>query len=388
LKERVATVLVVGAGPAGARCAETLRAEGFDGRVILVGGEREAPYERPALSKEFLASACESESVLLRPPSFWADRGIELVLGTRIGSIDASRRTAVSTTGKLFAWDALVLATGARPRRLPGPAVRGVHTLRSLQDALALRRALRPGGRLTIVGAGFVGTEVASTAAGLGVEVVLLAAGRGPLERVLGREVGALLVDRYRAHGVDVRLGARVTRFRADGRGRLREVVLSDGARLPSDAALVGLGAIPECPPVSGLAAGGGIATDACGRTSIPSVYACGDVASAWRPSLGRRLRIEHWTNAAAQGAAAARAILGDEQPHDEAPYFWSDQFGLRLQYVGHADKWASVEIEGERDSFTAMYRGRDGRLLASLFANRAREIAAFRRELAARAAA
>jgi len=388
LKKRVATVLVVGAGPAGARCAETLRAEGFDGRVILVGGEREAPYERPALSKEFLAGACESEGVLLRPPLFWADREIELVLGTRIGFVDASRRTAVSTTGKVFAWDALVLATGARPRRFPGPAVRGVHTLRSLRDALALRRALRAGSRLTVVGAGFVGTEVASTAAGLGVEVVLLAAGRGPLERVLGLEVGALLVDRYRAHGVDVRLGARVTRFVADGRRRLRTLVLSDGKRLHSDAALVGLGAIPECAPVSGLASEGGIATDACGRTNIPSVYACGDVASAWRPSLGRRLRIEHWTNATAQGAAAARAILGDEQPHDEAPYFWSDQFGLRLQYVGHADKWAAVEIEGERDSFIAMYRGGDGRVLASLFANRAREVAAFRRELAAARAA
>jgi 3-phenylpropionate/trans-cinnamate dioxygenase ferredoxin reductase subunit len=383
LKERVATVLIVGAGPAGARCAETLRAEGFDGRVILVGGEREAPYERPALSKEFLAGACESESVLLRPPSFWADRGIELVLGTRIGFVDASRRTAVSTTGKLFAWGALVLATGARPRRFPGPAVRGVHTLRSLQDALALRTALRPGGRLTIVGAGFVGTEVASTAAGLGVEVVLLAAGRGPLERVLGLEVGALLVDRYRAHGVDVRLGARVTRFRADRRGRLREVVLADGGRVTSDAALVGLGAIPECPPVSGLAAEGGIATDACGRTSTPSVYACGDVASAWRPSLGRRLRVEHWTNAAGQGAVVARAILGQEEPLDEVPYFWSDQFGLRLQYVGHADEWAAVEIEGKRDSFSAIYRRGDGRLLAALFANRAREVAALRRDFA-----
>jgi 3-phenylpropionate/trans-cinnamate dioxygenase ferredoxin reductase subunit len=372
------SVVVIGAGLAGSRCAETLRAEGFDGRLVLVGEETTPPYERPALSKEFLSGA--REGVELRPREFWAERDIELVLGRRIESVDLLHRSA----GEGLDWDALVVATGSRARRLPFAVPEGVHTLRTVADAEALRGELRTGARLVIVGAGFVGAEVASTARGLDVEVTVLDLGRVPLERVLGLEVGAMLADRHRSHGVDLRPETGLGRFVEDERGRVAAVELTDGTTLACDAVLVAVGAEPAGELVE--ADRGGIPTDACGRTAIPGVYACGDVASAWRPSVSRRVRVEHWTAAAGQAAAVARAILGEERPYDDLPYFWSDQFGLRLQHVGHAEEWAAVEIDGEPDSFTARYLDREGKPLAALLANRPREVAAFRRELAAAA--
>ena len=368
-------VVIVGAGLAGSRCAETLRAEGFEGRVVLVGEEPTPPYERPTLSKEFLAG--EREKVELREPEFWAEREIELVLGRRIESVDLLHKSA----GEGLEWDALVIATGARARRLPFDVPAGVHTLRTVADAAALREELGPGARLVIVGAGFVGAEVASTALKLGAEVTVLDIARVPLERVLGPEVGGLLADRYRARGVDLRPETGLARFVEDPRGRVTAVELTDGTTVPCSTALVAVGAEPAVELVE--ADRGGIPTDACGRTAIPGVYACGDVASAWRPSVSRRVRVEHWTSAAGQAASVARAILGREQPYDDLPYFWSDQFGLRLQHVGHAEEWAAVEIKGDPDSFTARYLDGEGRPLAALLANRPREVAALRRELA-----
>ena len=370
-----ASVVIVGAGLAGSRCAETLRAEGFEGRVVLVGEEPTPPYERPTLSKEFLAG--EREKVELREPEFWAEREIELVLGRRIESVDLLHRSA----GDGLEWEALVIATGARARRLPFDVPAGVHTLRTVADAAALREELGPGARLVIVGAGFVGAEVASTALKLGAEVTVLDIARVPLERVLGPEVGGLLAERYRARGVDLRAETGLARFVDDAGGRVTAVELTDGTTVPCSTALVAVGAEPAVELVE--ADRGGIPTDACGRTAIPGVYACGDVASAWRPSVSRRVRVEHWTSAAGQAASVARAILGREQPYDDLPYFWSDQFGLRLQHVGHAEEWAAVEIEGDSDSFTARYLDGEGRPLAALLANRPREVAALRRELA-----
>jgi NADPH-dependent 2,4-dienoyl-CoA reductase/sulfur reductase-like enzyme len=365
-------VVIVGAGLAGSRCAETLRAAGFDGRVVLVGDEGRGPYERPALSKEFLAG--ERETVELRADTFWAEREIELVPGRRIEAVDVERRLADD-----IPWDALVLATGARARRLPFEVPPGVHTLRTAADAEALRAALRPGARLAIVGAGFIGAEVASTARALGVEVTLVDVGRAPLERVLGAEVGRILAARYRDHGVDLRLGVGLGRFLSARDGRVRAIELTDGAVVACDAALVAIGA----EPVGELAGAGAIETDACGRTSLPGVFACGDVAAAWRPSLARHLRVEHWTSAAGQAATVAHAILGEERPYDDLPYFWSDGFGLRLQHVGHAEEWTSVEIEGGRDSFVARYLDATGVPHAALLANRPREVGLLRRELA-----
>jgi len=374
------SVVIVGAGLAGSRCAETLRAEGYDGRVVVVGEEPARPYERPALSKELLAGARASAE--LRPPEFWAERGIELRLGERVEAVDLARRTA----GPGLEWDALVLATGARARRVPLPTPEGIHVLRTLADAEALREELRPGRRLAIVGAGFVGVEVASTARSLGLEVTVVDLASVPLERVLGPEVGELLAARYREHGVELRLETGLAGFLAGPDGRVRGLELADGSEVVCDAALVAVGVAPAVElhgdPRSG------IETDACGRTALPGVYACGDVAAAWRPSLGARVRVEHWTSAAGQAAAVAHAILGRERPHDELPYFWSDQFGLRLQHVGHAHSWAAVELEGDESSYTARYLDEDGRPLAGLLANRPREVGPLRRELASAARA
>ena len=356
------TVAIVGAGLAGSRCAETLRAEGFDGRIVVFGEEPHAPYERPALSKELLAGA--RESVELRAPSFWDERGIELRLGRRVEQVDLLGRRVDDVR-----WDSLVLATGATPRRLPGPA----HVLRTLDDALRLREELGTGRRLCLVGAGFVGAEVASTAAGLGVEVTLVEAAPVPFGRTLGVEIGSLLVGRWRDQGVDVRLGVGVDRIEA---GR---VTLADGSEIHSDVVLVGIGVVPAGELVGAV---GGIPTDACGRTDLPDVYACGDVAVAHRPFLGRQLCVEHWTSAAGQAATVAHAVLGRERPYDDLPYFWSDAFGLRLQCVGHADRWHHVAIDGGPDSFTARYLDEAGRPLAALAANRPREVGALRREV------
>jgi NADPH-dependent 2,4-dienoyl-CoA reductase/sulfur reductase-like enzyme len=353
-----------------------LRAEEFNGDIVLVGEEAREPYERPALSKGFLSG--ERSDLQLRPGAFWRDRAIELRLGTRVHHIDIRRRLA-RTPGGAIRWDALVLATGARSRRLSfldGRA--GVHVLRTFADAEALRSELRPGRRLAIVGAGFVGTEVASTALGLGLEVSLLEAGETPFEATLGSEVGSALADRYRAAGVDMRVGARVAKVMTTG-GRPRALVLACGDEIACDVVLVAVGT----DPATELFCRGPIEIDACGQTRLPGVYACGDAATAWRPGIHCYLRTEHWSSAAAQGAAVARRIMGREEPADEVPYFWSDQFGLRLQHVGHGSGWASVAFEGSRDSFIARYLARDGSPVAVLFGNRPQEVAAVRRELA-----
>jgi 3-phenylpropionate/trans-cinnamate dioxygenase ferredoxin reductase subunit len=372
------SVVIVGAGLAGSRCAETLRAQGFDGQVTLVGDEPLGPYERPALSKEFLSG--KKERVALRPESYWEEREIKLVLGHRVERIDVALGTIPGAPPP----DALVIATGARARGLPFSCPRGVHTLRTAADAERLRDALEPGGRLAVIGAGFVGAEVASTARSLGVEVTLIDLEEAPLMRVLGREVGDLLADRYRAGGVELRLGVGLDSFVVTSSGRLTGIALTDGSTVACDTALVAIGAAPECDLLGDPRAG--IRTDACGRTEHPGVYACGDVAQSWRPSLSAHVRVEHWTSAAGQAAAVAHAILGDDRPYDEVPYFWSDQFGLRLQHVGHAEAPASIEIEGEPESFTAHYRDADGRLLAALTANRPGDIGALRREPAGEA--
>jgi 3-phenylpropionate/trans-cinnamate dioxygenase ferredoxin reductase subunit len=370
-------VLIVGAGLAGSRCAEVLRAEGYAGEVVLAGEEEQPPYERPALSKELLAG--HRDDVGLRPDRFWAERGIDLRLGTRVRKIDVRRRLARTDAGPI-GWDALVLATGARARRLPAlDGQPGVHVLRSLADARRLGDALAPGRRLAVVGAGFVGAEVASTAAELGVEVSLLEAGGVPFGPILGDHVGRVLAERYRSAGVDLRTEALVETLRAAPGGRPRALALACGTEVACDAALVAVGA----EPATELLGGGAVETDACGRTARPGVYACGDAATVWRPSVGRHARTEHWTSAAAQGAAVARAILGKNASADDIPYFWSDQFGLRLQHVGHGSGWDRVVLEGTPDSFSARYLARDGGLVATLLANRPHEVAAVRRELA-----
>jgi 3-phenylpropionate/trans-cinnamate dioxygenase ferredoxin reductase subunit len=353
------SVLVVGAGLAGARTAETLRAEGYDGRIVIVGDELLPPYERPALSKEYLAGVKAEQDLLLRRPSAWSEQQIDLRLGRRVVTVDTFARTATTAAGEQLGWDALVLATGARPRRLPFPDLPGVHALRTIVDARALREALVPGVRLVVIGGGFVGAEVASTALALGARVAMLEALSAPFERTLGPALGRLLADRYRLYGIDLRLRTGATGFLAGADGALRSIVLSDGSELRCDVALIGIGVEP--------------ASELVPRdVDRAPVYACGDVTGG--PG--------HWTSAAAEAAAVARRILGLPPQPVQPAFFWSDQFGLRLQLVGRWHPTATVELDGAEDAFLARYHDREGRLVAALGANRPAEIAAVRREL------
>jgi len=331
------SVLIVGAGLAGARCAETLRGEGYGGRLTLVGEEPVAPYERPALSKEFLAGDRSADDLLLRPSGYWAEQGIELVLGRRVEALGPEPGGTV------------VIATGARARRPPVPGAERALVLRTLADAVALRERLRPGRHLVVVGGGFVGAEVASTARGLGLRVTVLELGPAPFASALGPEVGRLLAARYREHGVDLRTETAAAALEE------RRVVLADGEAVDCDVVLLAVGAEPA-------------------RELLrDDVQACGDAAGG--PG--------HWTSAAADGVAAARRILGLAPLPAQPPFFWSDQFGLRLQLVGDPRGARRTELEGTGESFAARYVGPDGRLLAALAANRPSEAAAFRRELA-----
>jgi 3-phenylpropionate/trans-cinnamate dioxygenase ferredoxin reductase component len=357
------SVLIVGAGLAGSRCAETLRAEGYGGKLVLVGDELLPPYERPALSKEYLAGTKPEQELLLRSPSWWAQREIELRLGQRVVRVDPRHRSATTAGGEELGWDVLVLATGARPRLLPFPVPEGVHTLRTVVDAGMLRAALVPGAHLVVVGGGFVGAEVASTAVALGVRVTMLEALAAPFERTLGPALGGLLAERYRSFGVDLRVHTGATGFGAGPDGAVRSVRLTDGSEIRCDVAFVGIGVEPAADllpaPVSGV-----------------PVFACGDVTSG----LG------HWTSAAAEAAAVARRVLGLPPQPVQPAFFWSDQFGLRLQLVGQATATAVVELEGGEESFLARYQDDEGRLVAALGANRPAEVATLRRELAAAA--
>jgi 3-phenylpropionate/trans-cinnamate dioxygenase ferredoxin reductase component len=348
------SVLVAGAGLAGARCAETLRALGFNGRVTLVGGEPMPPYERPALSKEFLIGERSAADLLLRPGSFWEAQAIELVLGETI--VAAGSGSATTASGMTLTYDALVVATGARPRRLPDvPA--GVHVLRTLDDAETLASALRRSRQLAIVGGGFVGAEVASSARKLGVDVVLTEASEAPFASLLGRDVADVLVRRYCAHGVDVRTGVSVARFAVDAAGRVTAVALSDGSEVACDLALVSIGVDP--------------ARDLAPAPSA-SVHLCGDAAGGG-----------HWTAAALDGSGVAHDLLELARPPVPSPYFWSDQFGLRLQLVGASRGADTVELDGNDGAFVARYRARDGTTLGALAVNRPAEVASLRRELA-----
>lgn len=353
------TVLIVGAGLAGARAAETLRAEGYEGCVLLVGEEEVPPYERPALSKEFLSWRKTEQELLLRPEAFWHEHGIELLLGRRIVAVDAAARSARTACGRCLEWDALIVATGARARRFPGAVPAGVHTLRTLADARALRDELVPGAHLFVVGGGFVGAEVASTALAAGVHVTMLEAAAVPLERALGADVGRLLADRYRDYGIDLRLQTGASGFRAGADGRVRSIVLGDGSELRCDAALVGIGVEPADELLPRRIEG------------VP-IHAAGDVADGHG----------HWTSAAAGAVDVARRLLGLEPLPSQPPFFWSDQFDLRLQLVGDTHAAASVELDGDDDSFVARYRDATGALVAALAANRPASVATLRREL------
>ncbi|ETT25374.1 Ferredoxin--NAD(+) reductase [Rhodococcus rhodochrous ATCC 21198] len=355
-------IVVVGAGLAGVRAAEELRHGGFDGELVLIGDEPHLPYDRPPLSKDVVRGG--TDDTTLRPREFFDDQRIELRLGVRVQALDAAARTVALSDGQSVGFDELIVATGLRPRRLPGTAgLAGVHVLRSVDDSRALRAAVVPGGRALIVGAGFIGCEVAASLRARGMDVVLVEPQPTPLASVLGERVGALVARLHTDEGVDVRAGVGVRALRGDG--RVTGAVLSDGTDLDVDLVVVGIGSVPVTDWLdgSGVRVDNGVVCDGVGRTSAPHVWAVGDVA-AWEVSDGRCARLEHWTNAGEQAKVLAGALLGSTVADAaRVPYFWSDQYDVKIQALGavRADDTVHV-VRDDGRKFLAYYE-RDGRL-------------------------
>ncbi|GIE40948.1 NAD(P)/FAD-dependent oxidoreductase [Actinoplanes lobatus] len=336
------TFVIVGASLAGAKAAETLRAEGFAGRVVLVGEEERLPYERPPLSKGLLLGSAEPESTLVHDREWYAASDVELRLGTRVTEVDAERRVVRAGDDEI-AYDRLLLATGSRPRRLLG-GDENVLYLRGLDDSLRLLAVLGTGGHLTIIGSGWIGLEVAAAARERGVAVTVVAPEAVPLQRVMGERIGGVFADLHREHGVDFRFGSGVQELRGS------EVVLDGGEILRTDHVLVAIGAEPNVGLArrAGLAVGDGVLVDALHRTSDPAIFAAGDVAAVEHPGYGERIRVEHWANALHSGPAAALSMLGRGSPWTNVPYFFTDQYDLGMEYAGRLTPGATVVIRGD----------------------------------------
>lgn len=386
------SVTIVGASLAGMRAAESLRREGFDGTVTVVGDETDAPYDRPPLSKQVLAGEWEPERIALYDTDALDDLQLTWRLGTRAVAFDAASRTVTLDGGERLAADGVVIATGARTRTLRGSEhLAGVYTLRSLADSLAIRAEFEATPRrVVVVGAGFIGAEVAATARGRGLDVTMVEMAETPLERVLGAELGRVCADVHRDHGVDLRLGVGVAEI--TGADRVEQVVLSDGTRLDADVVIVGVGVIPntEWLEGSGLEIDNGVV---CDETCLaaPGVVAAGDVARWPNRLFGQSMRVEHWDNAIDQGMAAARRLLAgeDAEPFTPVPWFWSDQYDRKIQLAGRSgpdDEVAVVTGSPEERRFAAIY-GRGGRIVAVLGFNRPRHVMQYRRLIARGAA-
>lgn len=384
------TVAVVGASLAGLSAARALRGQGYDGRVVVIGDEPHRPYDRPPLSKAFLQGLSSLADIELEGPDD-ALLDLDWRLGTAAVGLDPTGRAVLLADGSEIRADGVVLATGARARALPGaPAPTGVHVLRSLDDALALREDLQRGGSLVVIGGGFIGAEVASTARSLGLDVTVVEALPVPLAGPLGAEMGAACGELHAANGTRLLTATGVTGLvTAAGGNRVTGVELFDGRELPADVVVVGIGAQPnvEWLEGSGLALAGGVVTDARGATALPGVVAVGDCAAAWSPAAGRHVRIEHWTHALEQPAVAVSALLGAPLPADPPPpYFWSDQYGARIQFAGarrDGDEVRVVEGSLAERSFLAVYE-RAGVPVAVLGLDQPRLFTRWRRQLRA----
>jgi len=367
------TFVIVGASLAGAKAAETLRAEGFDGRVVLIGEEAERPYERPLLSKEYLRGEKPAAKLYVHDEGFYADNHVELLTGTRVVSFDPGAREVTLAGGSSMAYSRLLLSTGAAPRRLPLPGadLPGVRYLRTMGDSQALRAAILAASRVVVIGAGWIGSEVAASARQLGAEVAVVAPEAVPLERVLGPLVGGVYRDLHDEQGVDLHLSTQVEAI--VGNGGARGVRATDGSLIEGDLVVVGVGVAPrdELAREAGLSLENGIVVDEFLRTSAPDVFAAGDVAATWNTMYHRRIRMEHWANALNQGQCAARNMLGQDTPYAKLPYFYSDQYDLGMEYNGHAADWDRVVLRGDLPGreFLAFWL-KDGRVLAGMNAN------------------
>jgi 3-phenylpropionate/trans-cinnamate dioxygenase ferredoxin reductase component len=375
-------VVIVGGGLAAQRCCETLRSKGNEDPIRILCAEPHPPYDRPPLSKEMLSGEMPEDALMLRPAAWYAEKGVDLLIDSSATRLHPAEHRIEHHKGNLR-YSSLVIACGSEPRMLPAlDGYANVQALRTLKDARALRKALRPGCRIAVIGAGFIGLEVAATARKLGAEVTLIEAATAPLAAVLGEQLGGWFADLHREEGVEVLLSSMVTAAR--GGKRVRELVMSDGRSVPCDRVVVGVGVKPATGWLasSGLDEGG-VLVDPEGRSAAPDVYAAGDAACVYDRSLTRHVRTDHWDAAARQGAAAARAILGLPPAPEPPPSFWSDQYGVRVQYVGRADDADRVVVDGDlaaRDFQAELTR--DGVPVAVLLVGRPRALPAARKRL------
>jgi 3-phenylpropionate/trans-cinnamate dioxygenase ferredoxin reductase subunit len=354
-------IVIVGGGLAAARTAEQLRRSAFDGSITIVSDEVHLPYDRPPLSKQVLRS--ELDDVTLKPRDFYDDNNITLALGSAVRSLDTGAQTVTLADGSALEYDEVVIATGLVPRRIPSfPSLPGIHVLRSFDESMALREEAGAARRAVVVGAGFIGCEVAASLRGLGVDVVMVEPQPEPLASVLGGQIGALVSRLHRAEGVDVRTGVGVDSV--TGQDRVQKVVLTDGSELDTDLVVVGIGSRPATDWLegSGVAVDNGVVCDRVGRTSAPHVWALGDVAS-WQDATGHQARVEHWSNVAEQARVLVPSLLGQELPSNlvVVPYFWSDQYDIKIQCLGEPEADDVVHlVEDDGRKFLAYYE-RDG---------------------------
>jgi len=390
----VERVVIVGASLAGVRAAETLRQERFAGTITMDGAEAHRPYDRPPLSKKVLSGEWEPDRIQLRRPEALDELGIEWVLGDAASGLDLDARRVRLASGSSLDFDGLVIATGAEVRRLRDqPDWAGVHVIRTLDDSLRLRSELVEGTRVVVIGAGFIGLEVAATARQRGCQVTVLEGADAPMKRGLGSAMGRAAAMVHVDHGVNLRFGVAVEALVESAPGRVGGVRLAGGETVPAEVVVVGIGVVPSTGWLegSGLQLSDGVVCDATLNAGVPGVYAAGDVVRWYNERYGANVRIEHWTTASEQGAAAARNLLAVERgdpptPYSEVPFFWSDQFGSRIQFLGRADGDENVTVvlgSVEERSFVALYE-REGRLRAALGVSRPKQLMQFRRLLVA----
>jgi 3-phenylpropionate/trans-cinnamate dioxygenase ferredoxin reductase subunit len=367
------TFVIAGASLAGAKAAEALRAEGFGGRLLLVGAENERPYERPPLSKDYLRGDVGRETVYVHDEGFYAEHDIDLRLGRTAVDLNTSARELRLDDGETLRYDRLLVATGAEPRTLtiPGNDLDGVMYLRSVDDSDALRTRLDRGGAVVVIGAGWIGVEVAASARQRGLDVTVVGPASVPLERVLGTEIGAIYRDIHADHGVRMLLGTGVERL--EGGSAVERVRTSDGRTVDCDFVVVGVGVQPRTALAAraGIAIESGVLADARLHTGAPDVFVAGDVANAYHPFYDERIRVEHWANALHQGPLAARTMLGHDDVYDRLPYFFSDQYDVGMEYSGHATGADRVVLRVDPASreFIAFWLA-EGRVLAGMNVN------------------
>lgn len=370
-------IVIVGASLGGARAAETLRGEGYAGPVVLIGAEDELPYERPPLSKDYLMGKAGREKLYVHPREWYAENDVDLRLGVAVTALHPSAHEVIVAGSERLGYSRLLLATGSSPRRLniPGADLDGVLYLRTIADSDQIRAAIGGASRVAVIGAGWIGLEVAAAARAAGAEVTVLEMAELPLLRVLGREVAQVFADLHAANGVDLRFGIQVAELTGHD-GKADGVRLADGTHVAADAVIVGVGITPnvELAAAAGLTVDNGVVVDASLRSSDPDVYAAGDVANAFHPLFDKHLRVEHWANARNQPVTAAKAMLGQDVSYDRVPYFYTDQYDLGMEYSGYVEPggYESVVFRGDVPGreFVAFWLAGDGRVLAGMNVN------------------